>query len=86
MTKRNSLTAFKKPTSPILPVSALGDEPKIVDQTKVGRKPKPKAEKQAHRVTLSLTSREKEICDVKSGLVNSATHIHQFLKDHGYFE
>jgi len=83
MTKKNSLTAFKKPVSPILPI----DGPAEANvRARTGPKPKPPSEKRSHRVMLSLTPSEAAISKEKAGLAGEATVIMAFLKEHGYFD
>jgi hypothetical protein len=89
--KKNSLTAFKRPSEPILPVER--DEGQgTVDVTspskrgKTGPKPKAPSEKRSHRVMLSLTPSEAAILKEKAGLAGEATVVLAFLKEQKFFE
>ncbi|MDY6868816.1 MAG: hypothetical protein SVT56_13120 [Chloroflexota bacterium] len=83
MTKRNSLTAFKK-VDRILPDTAVPDRPE--PKRGAGRPPKPKAEKRSHKVQLAFTEIEGQISREKAGLAGEAPFIYAFLKEHGYFD
>ncbi len=83
MTKKNSLTAFKKPVSPILPTEGPAE---VAGRARTGPKPKPQSEKRSHRVMLSLTPSEGTISKERAGLAGEATMIMAFLKEHGYFD
>jgi len=83
MTKKNSLTAFKKPVAPILPT---GEAPEPNQRGKTGPRPKPPSEKRSHRVMLSLTPAEAATLKDKAGLAGEATVIMAFLQELGFFE
>lgn len=87
--KKNSLTAFKRPSKPILPVERdEGQGAATVQQKrgKTGPKPKAPSEKRSHRVMLSLTPSEAVILKEKAGLAGEATVVLAFLKEHKFFE
>ena len=92
MSKKNSLTQFKKSTSPILPSEVPTASPQTplaassVERTKTGPKPKPAAQKRTHRVMLSMTPAEAAISKRNAGLAGEATMIMAFLKQNGYFD
>ena len=87
--KKNSLTAFKRPSSPILPTTK-DDEGKPTEvheaRRKTGPKPKAPSEKRSHRVMLSLTPSEADILKEKAGLAGEATVIMAFLKQYEFFK
>jgi hypothetical protein len=87
--KKNSLTAFKRPSEPILPAENAHPNSEEQEQTvrgKTGPKPKPPSEKRSHRVMLSLTPSEANILKEKAGLAGEATVIMAFLKQYKFFE
>ena len=87
--KKNSLTAFKRPSEPILPIEKDEDQhraPPPETRSKTGPKPKAPSEKRSHRVMLSLTPSEAAILKENAGLAGEATVIMAFLKEHRFFE
>lgn len=87
--KKNSLTAFKRPSEPILPVEndeGKGTPQEPLKRAKTGPKPKAPSEKRSHRVMLSLTPSEAAILKDKAGLAGEATVVLAFLKERGFFE
>lgn len=87
--KKNSITAFKRPSTPILPVEreeGQGSAPAPKKRNKTGPKPKVPSEKRSHRVMLSLTPSEAAILKEKAGLAGEATVVLAFLKEHKFFE
>lgn len=85
-TKKNSLTQFKKPNTPILPTERPVSAETPQAPGKRGPKPKSAAEKQSHRVMLSLTPSEVAILNQKRGVANEATYIRAFLIENGFFK
>lgn len=56
------------------------------DKTKqIGRPKKAPEDKRNQKVTLSFTPKEKLILEEKSGLVDNATYLHDFLVKKGFF-
>lgn len=87
--KKNSLTAFKRPSEPILPVERdEGQGAALVKpkRGKTGPKPKAPSEKRSHRVMLSLTPSEAAVLKEKAGLAGEATVVLAFLTEHKFFE
>lgn len=87
--KKNSLTAFKRPSEPILPVEKDEGQGGTQSQErgrKTGPKPKAPSEKRSHRVMLSLTPSEAATLKQKAGLAGEATVIMAFLKEQRFFE
>lgn len=96
MNKKNSLTQFKRPVTPILPggpapvAAPLTNGDDIAPLTPVmggrtGPKPKPPEEKRSHRVMLSMTPGDAAISRQRAGLAGEATVIMAFLRENGYF-
>jgi len=85
--KKNSLTAFKRPAEPILPVTDDTPQSEVSNVSpRPGPKPKPASEKRSHRVMLSLTPSEAVALKKKAGLAGEATVIMAFLKEYKFFE
>ena len=99
MPKRNDLSSLKVGTQrPILPssasapkrtraTSAPGDarHSRRSPKPKVGRPPKPKADKRDYKITLSLTQAQGATVKDKAGLATEAAVIYDHLVKTGFF-
>lgn len=90
MSKRNSVTAFKRPERILPTTTPMPEGPEVPSDVQPsqsrGPKPKPKSQKRSHRVLLSLTVEEGMISKKKAGLAGEATAIYAFLHENGYFK
>ena len=82
--KKTDLSAFKR--------AGAADQPLVLSQPvsssrgRVGRTPKTPDEKRAEKVTLSLTTAERETLRRKAGLVPEATYLMDQLRKIGLFD
>jgi hypothetical protein len=75
---KNSLASIKNEAAPNASLPKNPPKPEV-NEIKLGRKPKPEAEKSSKPITLKFTPAEFDKITKKAGLVNKATLLKQLL-------